>query len=87
MDGLFSPSFLESYGYYVVFVLTAIVYQLGFARRLPWMKTLVVYLFLAIGCIPLTVLAGKLPIIESLGITIVFLILVHIRRRQSKASR
>lgn len=75
---------LGRYGYYIIFLLTVVVYQLGFSRKLPILKAVIVYVVIALGCVPLTILAAQLPIVEALLITIVFLIIVHVRRRQSK---
>ncbi|MED0768448.1 YlaH-like family protein, partial [Bacillus atrophaeus] len=36
--------------YGTIFVLAVIVFKLGFAKRLPILKSAVVYLFLALGC-------------------------------------
>jgi hypothetical protein len=52
--------------YLVVVVLTIIVFNLGFARKLPILKTVVVYIVLLFGSIFMTILALRLPVVESL---------------------
>ncbi|HET7657399.1 MAG TPA: YlaH-like family protein [Bacillales bacterium] len=56
-----------------IFVLSAIVYRLGFAKKLPVLKTAVVYFFLAIGCFVMTIFAERFPVVKCLiVIAIVF---------------
>ncbi|MFN7250991.1 MAG: YlaH-like family protein [Anaerobacillus sp.] len=52
--------------YLIVVVLTIIVFNLGFARKLPILKTVVVYIVLLFGSIFMTILALRLPVVESL---------------------
>ncbi len=52
--------------YLVVVVLTVVVYNLGFARKLPILKQVVVYIALLFGSIFTTLLALRLPVVESL---------------------
>lgn len=78
-------AFVRDHAYAVILVLTVIIYNLGFARKLPLLKTVIVYLLLAIGCIPLTVLyALGLPIVAALLVGVALLTVVQIRRRASK---
>ncbi|GAB6932592.1 YlaH-like family protein [Calditerricola satsumensis] len=75
-------AFVRDHAYAVIFVLTVILYNLGFARKLPLLKTAIVYLLLAIGCVPLTVLyALGLPIVPALLVGVALLVVVQIRRR------
>lgn len=68
----------------VIFVLTAIVYHLGFARKLkPW-QTAVIYVFLFLGCIILTFLAFFLPMVEGLIVAALVLIVYKARLRRDK---
>lgn len=48
--------FVDQYRYYIILVLTVTAYKLGFALPLPLLKSTVIYLFLAAGCLLLTVL-------------------------------
>lgn len=59
--------------YVVILILSAIVYKLGFARKLPILKTIIVYICLAIGAFPLAVLGIALPFVEALLIATVIL--------------
>lgn len=59
--------------YLTIVVLSALVYQLGFAKKLPILKTAVIYVFLMIGCFVLTIFAEGFPVVECLiVIAIVF---------------
>ncbi len=53
--------------YIVNFILAVIAYKLGFARKLPLAKSLIVYILLFIGTFIITVFAILgMPIVESL---------------------
>lgn len=59
--------------YATIIVLSAIVYQLGFAKKLPILKTVLVYVFLVIGCFVMTIFAERFPVVKCLiAIAIVF---------------
>lgn len=67
----------------VIFILSAIVYHLGFARsNLKLWQNLVIYVFLFLGCIILTFLAFFLPMVEVLAVTALFLGLYKIRLKK-----
>lgn len=69
----------------VIFVLTAIVYHLGFARAaLKKWQTAVIYVFLFLGCIILTFLALFLPMVEGLIVATLVLIIYKVRLRRDK---
>ncbi len=69
----------------VIFVLTAIVYHLGFARSaLKAWQTAVIYVFLFFGCIILTFLAFFLPMVEGLIVAALVLIVYKMRLRRDK---
>lgn len=64
----------------VVFILSAIVFKLGFARKIkPW-QNIVIYSFLFLGCIVLTFFAIYLPIVEGLIVAALILIIYRVRR-------
>lgn len=63
----------------LVFILSAIVYKLGFAKKLSLGKNIVIYIFLFLGCVLLTFLALFLPMIEGLIIAALVLILYKLR--------
>ncbi|UOE92985.1 MULTISPECIES: YlaH-like family protein [Bacillaceae] len=52
--------------YALVVITSIVVYNLGFARKLPILKSAVVYIALLVGCIPLTIFAIGMPVVESL---------------------
>lgn len=70
--------------YLTIVILSVVVYKLGFAKKLPILKSAVIYTFLLIGCIPLDLLALQLPVIESLAIAAAVLIIYKIRLGMSK---
>ncbi|MFT4416067.1 YlaH-like family protein [Fredinandcohnia humi] len=72
--------------YIVILVLSIIVYRLGFAKKLPLLKNVVVYIVLALGCTVLTLLGALLPIPEALAIVALILLIYKIRLRLSKKS-
>ncbi|MEO4053664.1 YlaH-like family protein [Solibacillus sp. CAU 1738] len=81
------PSY-EMAGYatfFFVFVLSAIVYKLGFAKKLPLAKNIVIYAFLFFGCMILTFLALFLPMIE--GLIVAALILITYKTRLWREKR
>ncbi|MFC7392410.1 YlaH-like family protein [Scopulibacillus cellulosilyticus] len=70
--------------YFTIVVLSIIVYKLGFAKKLPVLKSAIIYCLLLIGCIILTVLALQLPIVGSLFFAAVVLIIYKLRLKASK---
>jgi hypothetical protein len=70
--------------YVTVFLLSVLVYKLGFAKNLPLLKSVVIYIFLALGCTALTFLAVFLPVGEGLVVAALILIIYKIRLHQSK---
>ena len=78
----------DAAGYVVfilVFILSAIVFKLGFARELPLLKNIIIYIFLFGGCIMLTFFAFFLPMIE--GLMVAALILVVYKSRMWREKR
>lgn len=70
--------------YAIVTVLSIIVFNLGFARKLPLLKAAIVYICLFLGCFILTFFAIGLPIAEGLLVAAVVLGIYKIRLHQSK---
>ncbi|PTM59275.1 YlaH-like family protein [Desmospora activa] len=67
-------------GYLVILVLTAIVYKVAFARKLPILKAAVVYLVLALGCVLFWVMFMLgFPILEILLVTVLLIAVARIR--------
>jgi YlaH-like protein len=70
--------------YLTILFLSILVYKLGFAKKLPILKSLVIYLFLILGCTVLTFLGIFLPVAEGLCVAALILIIYKIRLHQSK---
>jgi hypothetical protein len=70
--------------YAYIVILAAIVYKLGFAKKLPLLKNIVIYLCLLIGCFVMLIFSYALPIAEGLAGAAVFLIIYKIRLHQTK---
>jgi hypothetical protein len=70
--------------YFTVLILSAIVYRLGFAKKLPLLKNIIIYVLLALGCTILTFFAVFLPIAEGLVVAAIILIIYKVRLHQSK---
>lgn len=66
--------------YLIILGLTGVIYQTAFARPLPLLKNVVVYLALAIGCYLLLIfkILG-FPMIQSLFITVILIVVTRIR--------
>ncbi|MDC3412787.1 YlaH-like family protein [Aquibacillus sp. 3ASR75-11] len=73
--------------YFTIFILSAITYKLGFARKLPILKNVVIYILLAIGSIILTILGLYLPIAESLSIIAIVLAIYRVRLHRERQNR
>ncbi|MGE8206757.1 YlaH-like family protein [Heyndrickxia sp. NPDC080065] len=70
--------------YLTIVALCILVFKLGFAQKLPLLKTVIIYLFLAFGCTILTFLGIFLPITEGLVVAALILIVYKIRRHNFK---
>lgn len=70
--------------YFSVVVLSVIVFNLGFARKLPLLKNVVVYTGLVIGCFVLTFFAIFMPVAEALIVIAAVLGVYRIRLRIHK---
>lgn len=70
--------------YILIVILTVMVYRLGFAKKLPLLKNIVIYVCLLIGCLIMLFFSYALPIAEGLSVAAIILILYKIRLRQSK---
>ncbi|WP_096189272.1 YlaH-like family protein [Evansella halocellulosilytica] len=70
--------------YIMTNVLTIIVFNLGFARKLPILKTVIVYVMMLFGNIFITFLALTLPIIESLFVAALVLGVYKLQLRRHK---
>ena len=85
--------------YPVNFILAALAYKLGFAKKLPILKSIIVYILLAIGIFVLYILfivwsvasgGSPLPLTESLIIIClvlaVYRIRLHLQRKGNKTT-
>ncbi|WML49392.1 YlaH-like family protein [Neobacillus sp. PS3-34] len=70
--------------YFTIVALSIVVYKLGFAKKLPIAKSIVIYLFLFIGCTLLTFLGIFLPVAEALVVAALILVIYKIRLHQQK---
>ncbi len=78
--------------YLIILIMTAIVYKVAFARELPILKSLLVYLVLAVGCVMFWVMfILRFPIVQILGVTLIMILLARIRmwmgNREKKADQ
>ena len=69
---------------FLIFILCAIVFKLGFARALPLWQNIIIYFMLFLGCIMLTFFAFFLPIVEGLIVAALILIIYKTRMRLEK---
>ena len=70
--------------YITILVLSIVVFKLGFAQKLPLIKSIIIYLFLIFGCTFLSFLAIFLPITEGLVVAALILIIYRIRLHRHK---
>ncbi|MDI2589515.1 YlaH-like family protein [Psychrobacillus sp. NEAU-3TGS] len=68
----------------IIFLLSVLVYKLGFAKKLRVGQNIVIYVFLFLGCLMLTFLAFFLPVVEGLIVAALILIIYKIRLRLEK---
>ncbi|WP_042456021.1 YlaH-like family protein [Neobacillus dielmonensis] len=70
--------------YLTIVALSIIVYKLGFAKKLPLLKSLIIYFFLFVGCTLLTFFGIFLPVAEGLVVAALILIIYKVRLYNSK---
>ncbi|MCS0672914.1 YlaH-like family protein [Cytobacillus firmus] len=70
--------------YITIVLLSILVFKLGFAKKLPIIKSAVIYTFLILGCTVLTFLGVFLPVAEGLVVAALILIIYKIRLHQEK---
>ncbi len=70
--------------FFLVFLLSAIVYKLGFAKKLKRSQNIIIYIFLFLGCILLTFFALYLPMVEGLIVAALILIVYKTRMWREK---
>ena len=65
----------------IIIVLSILVYNLGFARKLSLVKNMIIYVLLIIGSFVLLILSYQLPVVESLFVAAIVLGIYQIRLR------
>ena len=70
--------------YATIFVLSVVVFKLGFAKRLPLLKTAIIYLFSGIGLHCFNFFRRFLPVGEGLVVAALILSIYKIRLHSSK---
>ncbi|WP_084405700.1 YlaH-like family protein [Alteribacter aurantiacus] len=68
----------------IVNILSVLVFNLGFARKLPILKNVVIYLVMLFGNMFITFLAFSMPIIEALFIAAIVLGVYRFQMRKRK---
>ncbi|CAH0200189.1 hypothetical protein SRABI96_01910 [Peribacillus sp. Bi96] len=72
------------YLYLTIFGLCILVYQLGFSKKLPLLKNVVIYAVMALGCTLLSFFAVFLPMGEALVIASLVLGIYRFRLHNSR---
>lgn len=81
----FGTDYMFTILYVLNLIFGAIAFELGFARKLPMLKTIFVYIMLAIGTYILTIFSiFGLPITESLIIISIVLGIYRLRLHQER---
>jgi len=74
--------------YFIILALSIVTYKLGFAKKLPVLKSAVIYVVLAIGCMMLTILAiFGLPIAEGLVVSSLILGIYRFRLHNEREKK
>jgi YlaH-like protein len=73
--------------YFLIVLLSIVVYHLGFAKKLSIIKMVITYVLLLVGCTFLTFLALRIPIVEALLASVFVLGIYKIRLHQSKKNK
>jgi hypothetical protein len=71
--------------YFIILILSVVIYKVAFARKLPPLKSLVVYMVLAMGCVLFWIMQlAKFPMIQALLITVIIIVVTRVRLWYSK---
>jgi ABC-type iron transport system FetAB permease component len=73
--------------YIVITILAMITYKLGFARKLPLLKSLIIYLLLILGCFIIWFFGFKYPMAEVLVICVIVLGIYRFRLHTERKRR
>lgn len=99
MDSKFNPilelvvnSNYKDYGFWlmyaIIFILSVVAYKLGFARKLPLLKSIFVYILLIFGTFITTTLSIlQFPIAESLIVIVIVLAIYRFRMYWERKQR
>ncbi|OZI12341.1 hypothetical protein CEW92_07665 [Bacillaceae bacterium SAS-127] len=70
--------------WFALVLLSILVYNLGFAKKLSLGKNIIVYISLIVGSLLLLILSYQLPVVESLFVAALVLGIYKIRLRMHK---
>lgn len=71
--------------YFIILFLSVAIYKVAFARKLPPLKSLVVYFVLSVGCVLFWIMQlVQFPMIQALLITVVLIVVTRLRLWYSK---
>lgn len=74
--------------YVIILIMTAIIFKVAFARRLPILKTMIIYIVLAAGCYLFTIMhIFRFPVMPALAITLVLIVVARVRMALSDRER
>jgi hypothetical protein len=72
--------------YFIILILVGIIFKTIFAKSLPLLKSIVVYIFMAIGCLLITLFhIMQFPMILALFFTVILIVVTKIRLQYSKS--
>lgn len=72
------------YLFITIFILSILVYNLGFARKVKVWQNAIIYVVMFLGCTILTFFGAFLPVAESLIVATVILALYRFRLHQER---
>ncbi|WP_344701493.1 YlaH-like family protein [Salinicoccus jeotgali] len=72
------------YLFITIFILSILVYNLGFARKVKVWQNAIIYVVMFLGCIILTFFGAFLPVAESLIVATAVLALYRFRLHQER---
>lgn len=75
--------------YILNLILIIIAYKLGFARKLPLIKSVFVYILLALGSVIVAIFSGigELPTVESLTVIVLVLAVYRFRLHNERKGK
>ena len=87
LDQPWTSHYAMFYLYLTIVFLSIIVYKLGFAKKLPLVKSLIIYIMLLIGCLILTVLSLQLPIVGALFVAAIVLTIYKLKLKSARKNQ